>query len=84
MSHSKSRTARRKGLSDTDPDRRVKYVLRRVLGRGGVEVKSQIVRRRRRAKERDVAPGQLALLRRLQRRRDRYASREQLLEELDS
>jgi hypothetical protein len=83
MAHSKSRLAHRGGRSDTDPDRRVKYVLRRSNSNGQEEVSSQIVRRRRRAAPREVAPGQWALLGRLSRRRERYAARDELREQLD-
>jgi hypothetical protein len=78
MSHSKSRLARRGGLFATDPDRRVKYVLRRFLAGGEERIGVQIVRRQRRSTPREVAPGQLTVLRRLERRRDRYAARDEL------
>lgn len=78
MSHSKSRQARRGGLFATDPDRRVKYVLRRFWADGKEQVSTQIVRRHRRSAEKEVAPGQLQVLRRLSRRRDRYAARDEL------
>jgi hypothetical protein len=80
MSHSRSRLARRGGLFDTDPDRRVKYVLRRFWAQGEQQVGVQIVRRHRRSVPREVAPGQLQVLRRLDRRRERYAARDELRE----
>lgn len=47
MSHSSSRRAHKGGTSPSDPDRRVKYVLRYARKGDDVEVKSQIVRRAR-------------------------------------
>jgi hypothetical protein len=78
MSHSSSRVAHRGGRSETDPDRRVKYVLRYVRRGGAEEARTQLVRRHRRRGEREVAAGQVSFLRRLGRRRDRFEARREL------
>lgn len=77
-SHSKSRVPHRGPRHDSDPDRRVKYVLR--FRRKGEESEPQtrLVRRHRRSEDRELAPGARQLLNRQSRRQKRQEAREEL------
>lgn len=77
-SHSSSRVPHRGPRHESDPDRRVKYVLR--YRRKGDEVlpETQVVRRHRRSDDRDLAPEQVKLRHRITRRRRRREARETL------
>ena len=77
-SHSRSRVPHRGPRHESDPDRRVKYVLR--YRRKGDEVvpETQVVRRHRRSEDRDLAPEQVRLRHRITRRRRRRETRESL------
>jgi hypothetical protein len=82
MSHSHSRVAHRGGRSPQDPDRRVKYIIRRFRRNGTEQVETRLVRRARRSEAKQVAPGQSTAERLWQRRRDRRDARDQLRQEL--
>lgn len=76
--HSSTRVAHRGPRDTSDPDRRVKYVLR--YRRRGDELMAEttVVRRHRRSPDRQVAPRTKQLMDRVARRRRRHATKEQL------
>lgn len=84
MSHSHSRVPHRNGLTPQDPDRRVKYVLRRFNRNGEQQVETRLIRRARRSQAKQVAPGQSAAERLWQRRRDRRDAKNEMRAELEN
>jgi hypothetical protein len=80
-SHSRTRVAHRGPRHESDPDRRVKYVLRRKVKGEEVTTETVVVRRHRRSPEREFSRAAFRLQRRSDTRAERQAVRRELARE---